>query len=47
MIAMVTHFERLMEKAIPRATQLVKVMGGLEMHDNDENQSELLTPMSK
>ena len=30
MIAMITHFERLMEKAMPRATQLVKVLGGVE-----------------
>ena len=30
---MTTNFERLMEKATPRATRLVKVMGGLDMCD--------------
>ena len=47
MIAMITHFERRMEKATPRATRLVKVMGGLDMCDNDKNQCELPTSMSK
>ena len=47
MIAMITHFERLMEKATPGATQLVQVMGGLDMHDNDDKQCELPTSMSK
>ena len=39
-IAMITHFERIMEKATPRATQLVKVMGHLclDMHDDDNKQ---------
>ena len=46
-IAMTTHFERLMEKPTPRATRLVKVMGGLDMHDNDNKQCELPTSMSK
>ena len=46
-IAMTTHFERLMEKATPRATQLVKVMGGLDMHDDDDKQCGLPTSMSK
>ena len=47
MIAMTTHFEKLMEKATPRATRLVKVMGGLVMHDNDNKQCELPTSGSK
>ena len=47
MIAMTTHFEKLMEKATPRATRLVKVVGGLDMHDNDNKQCELPTSMSK
>ena len=46
-IAMTTHFEKLMEKATPRATRLVKVMGGLDMHDDDNKQCELPTSMSK
>ena len=46
-IAMATHFERLMEKATPRATRLVKVMGSLDMCDDDDKQCELPTSMSK
>ena len=44
---MTTHFERLMEKATPRATRLVKVMGGLDTCDDDDKQCELPTSMSK
>ena len=47
MIAMITHFERLMEKATPRATRLIKVMGGLDTCDDDDKQCEFPTSMSK
>ena len=47
MVTMINHFEMHIKKSTPQATQLIKVMGGGEMCDDNNNLCKLRMLMLK
>ena len=44
---LVEHFKRLVKKVLPKATQVVQIMGAVKMHDDNDDICKLPTSYSK